>query len=88
MAGQTGIIERLIDAGTADRARDERQTTATIAALERTNSMLIRALISVVLVLGILVAGVVGVGVTGRIPGMGELTIQKGGAPSPLEGAP
>jgi hypothetical protein len=80
---QTGIIERLIDAGAEDRARDERQTQSAITALQDTNRMLTRVVIALVVVLGILVSGVVGVGVTGKVPGYGEITVTQPGKEAP-----
>jgi len=89
---QTGIIERLIDAGAEDRARDERQTASAISALQATNAMLTRVVIALVVVLGVLVAGVVGVGVSGTVPGLGEITITQPSAtpadPLPAEASP
>ena len=66
------LVSQLINVGAEDRARDERQTTTTIKGLLGVIGLL-------VVVLAMIVTGLVGVGVTGKIPGIGELTITREG---------
>jgi len=58
-----------------DRNRDAEQQAATILAMERSHRALIYVIGGLVVVLAILVAGVVGVGVTGKVPGLGEIEV-------------
>lgn len=61
----------------SDRDRDAEQQARVITALEKSNNAQFRVIIALVLVLGILVAGVIGVGVTGKVPGVGEIEVHR-----------
>ncbi len=75
---QTSIINRLLTSADKDKDRDERITGKTIEALQSTNKMLIRVIIALILVLGVLVSGVVGVSVSGKVPGYGDIEFSPG----------
>ena len=70
----TGAFTMVLDHLKSDRDRDAEQQTATIEAMRGTIRMLGWVIAGLVLVLALLVSGVVGVGVTGKIPGLGEVT--------------
>lgn len=83
------IAERLLD----QRAKeDERQDRAHREALEHLAAQATlwqRTALALILVLLVLVAGVVGVGVTGSLPGVGDIQITRpGGQPEPATGTP
>ena len=83
---KTGILEnQLADAAEErraareererDRERDSKRDAKIIETLERSSKRWMYLSLALVLVLGILVSGVVGVSVSGSIPGMGDIHI-------------
>ncbi len=71
----TGVMEKFLT--TMDKAaeRDSKRDGEIIAAQQKTIRMLGVLLIAGLVILAMLVAGVVGVGVTGTIPGYGNIEI-------------
>lgn len=83
---QTGIIGKLLEAADKDDERKEREHERAVAALERQAVLWQRTALALIVVLLVLVSGLVGVGVTGNVPGLGEIHIE--GADAPAEVAP
>lgn len=77
------VVGRLLDAQEKDRERDEREHAAAIGAFERQVTLWQRTALALIAVIAILVSGVVGVGVTGKLPGVGEIQIVQPGSDAP-----
>ena len=80
--GTQRLLANLIARDSASDEREERDRAAERATAERQIVLWSRVALAELLVILVLVAGVLGVGVSGRIPGIGAIAIQADEAPA------
>lgn len=76
-ANTLAITNRLLDAAEKDDERKERETKLLIETLERSVVLWQRVTMALITVLLVLVSGVVGVSVSGKLPGIGDIKIEQ-----------
>lgn len=69
------ITSRLLDQAERDNERTEREHQRALESLTEQARLWQRTALALIVVLAVLVAGVVGVGVSGTLPGIGQITI-------------
>lgn len=72
----TGVMNKALDIIASDKESDKQVSAATIEALQSTNTKLIYALVASMGLIAMIIAGILGVGVTGKIPGVGDIAIE------------
>ena len=72
----TGVMTKALEIIADDKARDAETAGKTVDALQSMNTSLVRALVVCFCLIAMIIAGILGVGVTGHVSGVGDIAIE------------